>query len=85
MYTNKQICEKISAMYPDVGACGVDIDVEYSKKNNAWIVDLKRGGRHLKTFLETNDANVCMEGRQCIGMGLQIYQLKDNIKNLYRS
>ena len=85
MYTNKQICEKIRAMYPEVGACGIDINVEYSKKNTAWIVDLKKGGRQLRTFLEPEDANVCMEGKQCIGMGLQIHQLKDNIKNLSRS
>jgi hypothetical protein len=36
----------------------------------------------LKHFLEQADADLCMEGKQCVSLGLEIAQLKDNIKQL---
>jgi hypothetical protein len=85
MYNKNQLCEKIRSVHPDIGECGVDIDVNYDKNNNAWIVDLKKNSHTLRTYLEPEDANLCMEGKQCIGLGLQIYQLKDNIKQVMYS
>ena len=83
MYTKDQICEKVRSLYPDVGECGSDISLSYDRENNAWMADLKQGHRHLKTYVDSEDANACMEGNQCIGLGLQIHQLKDNIKNMH--
>jgi hypothetical protein len=80
MYNKNQICEKIRSVYPDIGECGIDLNVEYSSEKNAWVVDLKKDNHRLKTYLEPTDANICMDGKQCIGLGLQISQLKDNIK-----
>ena len=80
MYNKNQLCEKIRSVYPDIGKCGINLDVEYDKENNAWVVHLIKGNHKLKTYLEPEDANICMEGKQCVGLGLQISQLKDNIK-----
>jgi hypothetical protein len=82
MYTKDQICEKIRSIHPDIGACGIDLNVDYDKTNHAWLVHLKKGKKQLKTFLEDEDANVCMEGKHCIGLGMQIFALEDNIKQL---
>lgn len=82
MYTKNQICEKIRSVYPDIGACGIDLDVSYDKDNHAWSVLLKTDKKQLRTFLDEDDANTCMEGKHCIGLGMQISQLKDNIKQL---
>lgn len=43
-------------------------------------MNLKQGANQLKTHLEPEDANACMEGKQCISLGTQIAQLVDNIK-----
>jgi carbamoylphosphate synthase small subunit len=85
MYQKNQICEKIKSIYPDVGNCGIDIQVDFDSSNKAWAVVLKKNHQELKTFLEPEDADVCMENRQCIGLGWQIYQLRDNIKLLAHS
>lgn len=82
MYNKDQLCEKIRFVHPDIGECGIDINVEYNSEKKAWVVDLKKDNHRLKTYLEPADANNCMEGKQCIGLGLQIFQLKDNIKNM---
>jgi hypothetical protein len=37
---------------------------------------------HLKTFLEEGDAEHCLQGRQCVSLGIEISQLRDNIERL---
>ncbi|MFH2043686.1 MAG: hypothetical protein ABIK92_00900 [Pseudomonadota bacterium] len=79
MFNKKELCEKIKSIYPDIGACGIDVKVDYDKAKKAWIVDLKKGEHELKTHLEPEDADTCMAGKQCIGLGIQIAQLRSNI------
>jgi hypothetical protein len=82
MYDKKKLCDKIKEIYPDIGECGIDVTVDYDQVKKAWIVDLKKDKHELKTHLEPEDADVCMLGKQCIGLGIQIAQLRDNIKNV---
>jgi hypothetical protein len=77
MYDRKQLCEKIRSIYPDVGECGIDVDVDYDKKEKSWVVYLKKGSRKLKHFLPDPDADSCMNGKQCVGLGLEIAQFKN--------
>lgn len=75
-----ELCHKIIELYPDIGQCGVDIDVEYDQHQKRWVVDLKKEPHHLKTYLEEGDAEFCMLGRQCVGLGIEIAQLKGNLE-----
>jgi hypothetical protein len=75
-----ELCEKIRAIYPQVGECGIDVDVDYDESKGAWIVDLKKDHHQLATHLEPADAQACMEGKECVSLGLQIGQLLDNIE-----
>lgn len=75
-----ELCEKIREIYPDIGACGIDVDVAYDDDQQRWRVDLKRGNRHLKTFLEDGDAEFCLDGKQCVGLSVEIAQLVGNIE-----
>ncbi|MBS3755429.1 MAG: hypothetical protein KGY56_06985 [Desulfobacterales bacterium] len=79
MYNKDELCRKIKDIYPDIGECGIDVSVDYDNEKNAYIVDLKKDQHELTTHLEPEDAETCMNGKQCIGLGLQIAQLKDNI------
>ncbi len=82
MHSNNQLCNKIKEIYPDIGECGIDLNVAYDEGKKAYVVDLKKDNQALKTYLEPEDADNCMGGKQCIGLGLQINQLKDNIQQL---
>lgn len=82
MYSNQELCTRIKDVHPDIGECGIDIDVDYDEEKKAWVVDLKRGEKELKTYMEAEDADKCMDGKQCVGLGLQIAQLKDHIQQL---
>ncbi len=80
MHDKKELCEKIREIYPEIGECGIDIDAEWNTDKNAWAVDLKSEGHELTTYLESEDADGCMDGKQCVSLGLQIAQLKANVK-----
>ncbi|MDL1984207.1 MAG: hypothetical protein LWX54_08475 [Deltaproteobacteria bacterium] len=82
MQDKKELCEKIRSIYPDIGECGIDVDVEYDEAKKAWIVDLKKGELELKTHLELQEVDDCMEGKQCVSLGIQISQLRANIEKL---
>lgn len=79
MADKKLICEKIKELYPDIGECGIDVNVDYDEAQKRWVVDLKKDQHELKTFLEPGDAEFCLEGKQCVSLGIEIAQLRDNI------
>ena len=82
MHDKNELCQKIKEIYPDIGECGIDVDVEYDETKKAWVVDLKKDKHELKTHLEPDEADACLEGKQCVSLGIQIGQLKENIKAL---
>jgi hypothetical protein len=82
MYDKKELCEKIRELYPDIGECGIDVDVDFDEEQKSWTVNLKKDHIELKHFLEDQDAELCMEGKQCVSLGLEIAQLKENIAKI---
>ena len=78
MGTKEQLCKKIEEVIPNAGVCGVDFDVEFDENAQAWAVDLHHGQHHLRTFIETEEASSCVEGKLCIPLGMQVAELKRN-------
>ena len=82
MHDKNELCKKIKSIYPDIGECGIDIKVDYDETKKVWIVDLKKDNLKLKTHLEPEDADLCMIEKHCIGLGIQIAQLRSNIEEM---
>lgn len=82
MIDREELCQKIVSLYPDVGVCGIDVNVEFDRTNNAWVVDLKKDKHRLKTYLEAGDAENCLDGKQCVSLGIEIAQLRANIERM---
>ena len=82
MIEKAALCEKIRELYPDVGECGIDLKAEFDAAQERWVVYLKKDNHELKTFLDEGDAELCLTGKQCVGLGIEIAQLKDNIAQL---
>jgi hypothetical protein len=80
MHDQKELCSRIKSLNPELGECGVDVQVKYDDSRKAWTVDLKKDQHELRTYLEPTDADACMEGKQCVSLALQIGQLVENIK-----
>jgi len=82
MIDRQALCEKIRELYPDIGQCGLDLDVVWDAVQKAWVVDLKKGRYELKTFMEESDADQCMLGKKCVSLGIEIAQLRGNIDRM---
>ena len=82
MIDKEELCNKIIALYPDIGQCGIDVNVEFDTEQNSWVGDLKKDKIELKTFLEEGDAEKCMLGEQCVSLGIEIAQLRANIERM---
>ena len=80
MRDETELCNKIRSLHPEIGECGIDVSVDWDEAKKAWIVDLTKGNHSLKTHLEPEDADGCMQGKQCVSLGLQIAQLEANIE-----
>jgi hypothetical protein len=77
MIDNEALCETIRKIYPDVGECGIDVKVEYDDKEKSLVVYLKKGNKEIQHYLPEEDASACMEGKQCVALGIEISQFKD--------
>lgn len=84
MLDKAELCEKIRTIYPDIGECGIDVDVEYEEDQKAWVVQLKKDSHELKTYLEDGDAELCMLDKKCVRLSIEIAQLKGNIERIPR-
>ena len=82
MYSSDQICQKINNLFPDLGDCGKDVNVSYDSDQHTFTVSHKKGGKELKTFLDSEDTRACLEKDQCIGVGFDIVQLRENVKEI---
>jgi len=80
MVKENELCQKILELYPEIGQCGINLKVDFDKRQKAWVVSLKKDNHKLKHFLEDSDADSCMKGKQCVALGLEIAQLLKNIK-----
>ena len=80
MYDKAELCEKIRELYPDIGECSLDLDVEFDDNEKSWVVHLKKGDFKLKHFLPDTDADACMLGKQCVGLGIEIAQFRQTLE-----
>ena len=65
MIDKDELCQKIRDIYPDIGECGIDVDVAFDETNQRWVVDLKKGSRRMKTFLEEEMRNSATRPTVC--------------------
>jgi hypothetical protein len=82
MLDKQALCLKIRDIYPEIGACGIDLKVDYDDQQNRWVVHLDRNDKKLKTYLKPEEAEMCMQGKQCVGLAFEINQLKDSIDRM---
>ena len=82
MHNKAELCEKIRSLHPEIGECGIDLNVDWNDEKNTWVVDLKKNKHELKTHLEPEDADGCMDDKQCVSLGVQIAQLRANIESV---
>ena len=79
-HTDQELVAKLRGLYPEIDAHGIAVSAGYDHEKHAWIVKLAKGKHELTTHLEKKDADGCMEGVQCVYLGVQIAQLVKNFE-----
>ena len=74
MVSKESLCKKIHELYPQIGECDIDLNVNCDEDQNAWAVDFKKEVHRIKHYLEDADAAVCLDGNQCLSLGLEFGQ-----------
>ncbi len=74
----RELAGKLKEIYPDIERHGLHLDLEFKPEKDYWVVKLDKGDLKLHTFLNQEDADACMEGIQCVYLGVQIGQFVEN-------
>jgi hypothetical protein len=77
---SKTLESKIREMYPEISQHDLSISLNFDKGTDSWIVKIFKGQHNLATHLEKKDAEACLEGIQCIYLGVQIGQFVKNFE-----
>jgi len=77
----KVLTSKLSEMYPEIRKHDLNLSVRFDEKKDAWIVQLVKGKHELTTHIERKDAEACLDGVQCIYLGVQIGQFVKNFES----
>lgn len=76
----KVLESKIREMYPEIIQHELSLSLSFDKGTDSWIVKLGKDEHELATHLERKDAEACLEGIQCVYLGVQIGQFVKNFE-----
>ena len=81
-HTIAEMKDKIHEMYPDIDKYGVASGLTYDQGKKTYVLELKKGSHHLSTYIDKVDADKCMDGIECVHLGVQIGQFMENFKKV---
>jgi hypothetical protein len=80
-YSMDALRAKVKEMFPDIDKYQMDCDITFDEGKNAYIIRLTKGEEHvLTTYLDKPDADACMEGKECVHLGVQVAQFVKNFE-----
>lgn len=81
MQHNKaELAAKLKEMYPEIAKHGLDLDLDFKADKGYWLIMLSKGDHKLHTLLNKSDADACLDGTQCVYLGVQIGQFVKNFE-----
>jgi hypothetical protein len=80
-YTLVGLEDKLMEMYPEISANGIHLRLALDEERDAWVINFEKGGSTRYAFLDKKDADACMDGQQCIYMGVLVEQYIQDLEN----
>ena len=80
-HNRNEIEAKLREMHPEINGHDLGLAVEFNHEKDAWVIHLTKGEHELTTHLEREDANACLEGVECVHLGVQIGQFVSNFES----
>ena len=73
---------RMGDLYPELREFDISLDMEWDEMRNIWVVELKRGDRVIKTLLEPEEADECIQGKPSAALDTHIPLLMSNKETL---
>ncbi|MBU4277799.1 MAG: hypothetical protein KKC30_13745 [Proteobacteria bacterium] len=74
------LAAKLKEMYPEITQHDLTLGLEFKADKDYWVVKLSKGDHLMHTLLDQKDATACIEGTQCVYLGVQIGQFVKNFE-----
>jgi hypothetical protein len=74
----KALADKINNFYPEIAKNNLTMTVKENTSLKSWEVQLAKDGHVLSTYLERQDAEDCLSGKECVYLSHQIKQFLFN-------
>lgn len=72
------LTEKLKEIHPEIDRYGLGLKVRFDKIKKAWAATFSKEGHTMDTYLEDKDVEACMNGEQCVYIGVQLGQFIKN-------
>ena len=79
-FTIVALKDKVLEMYPQIAKHGVVSSLVFDEDRKVYTLTLKKEHHELKTFIDPKDATACMDGRECVHLGIQIGEFLKNFE-----
>jgi hypothetical protein len=82
--TTNALLARIKEFYPELGRHGVALSARLDEASGAWIVTMNTeaagtAGEHsLSTHVDVQDAEKCLQGVECLYLGVQVGRFIEN-------
>ncbi|RJQ42353.1 MAG: hypothetical protein C4534_10610 [Gaiellales bacterium] len=80
-YTLVALEDKLMEMYPEISASGIHLSLSFDEERDAWVINFEKSGHTRYAFLDRKDADACMDGTQCIYLGVLVEQYIRDLEN----
>jgi len=76
--TTGALLARIREFYPELGRHGVELSARLDEASAAWIVTMTTGEHSLATHVDAQDAEKCLQGVECLYLGVQVGRFIEN-------
>lgn len=76
--TAETLGAKLREIHPEIDKYTLEVSTTFDTDKKAWLVTFAKDGHTLNTHLEENDVASCMNGEQCVYIGVQLGQFIKN-------
>ena len=79
-YTIVGLKDKILGVHPEIAGHGIIPSLTRDEEKGVYVLKLTKGRHELSTYIDTSDADTCMDGHKCIHVGLHVAQFIANFR-----
>ncbi|MFP4071584.1 MAG: hypothetical protein ACLFTB_06005 [Desulfovibrionales bacterium] len=73
-----EIKARLKEMYPEIGKYDMDMALREDEQTDTWILTLTYGEHSMETHLERQDVEGCLQGKECMHLGVQLGRFVQN-------